>query len=319
MTRAQLLTVLARRLNQNETLATPTKNRMVDLLNEVHREVLSVPGLQRLRDETLTFASVSGQSTYTLPWVAKVNRIFEATNDRLLAPLTLAQYRAMNPDITATTGPASAWVWLGYGPVSKQPSDASSLFVKSTAAGDTTQTAFLEGEITGGYPRTASVTLTGTTAVTLASAISTWVRVTKFYLSAACAGTITLHEDSGAGTELAQIQIGGTSQRYYQIALYPQPTSVITYTADVTLGVTDLAQDGDVPRLPDDFHDVLVAGALVKEYEKTDDSRLTIAFQRYRQRLGELQYWLAETASGETQLSQTGMGSRLGPWFSAGT
>jgi hypothetical protein len=319
MTRAQLLTVLNRRLNQNETIATPTKNRLVDLLNEVHREVLSAPGLQRLRDDTLTFASVAGQSTYTLPWVAKVNRIFETTNDRLLAPITLAQYRAMTPDVSATTGPASAWVWLGYAPVSRHPSDASALFVKSTAAGDTTQTAYLEGEVTGGYPRTANVVLTGTTAVTVASAISTWVRVTKFYLSAVAAGTVTLHEDSGAGTELAQIQIGGTSQRYYQIALYPQPSDVLTYTADVTLGVTDLAQDGDVPRLPEDFHDVLVAGVLVKEYEKTDDNRLPVASRRYRQRLGELQYWLAETASGETLLNAPSMTSRLGPWFPAGT
>lgn len=317
MTRAQLLTQLARRLNKNETLDTATQNRLVDMLNEVQREILSKPGMRRLRDDTLTFASVSGQSGYALANVSKVNRIFETTNDRLLRQMTLDQYRMANPDESSVTGPAEAWVWTGYAPIAKHPADASSLFVKSTAAGDTTQTAYIEGEITGGYPRTASVTLTGTTAVNVASAISTWVRVTKFYLSAAPAGTVTLHEDSGTGTELAQIQIGGTMQHYYTLRLYPQPTSAITYTADVTLDITDLAQSTDEPRLPRDFHDLLIAGAMVKEYEKTDDQRLPVALSRYRERLGELQYWMAETASGATEM--TGGHSRLGAWFPAGT
>ncbi len=318
MTRAQLLTQLARRLNKNETLDTATQNRLVDMLNEVQREILSKPGMRRLRDDVLTFASVSGQSAYALANVSKVNRILETTNDRLLIPMSLGEYRAANPDETAVTGPATAWVWTGYAPIAKQPADASSLFVKSSAAGDTTQTAYLEGEITGGYPRTASVTLTGTTAVNLASAISTWVRVTKFYLSAAPAGTVTLHEDSGTGTELAQIQIGGTMQQYYTLRLYPQPTSVITYTADVTLSITDLAQSTDEPRLPRDFHDLLIAGAMVKEYEKTDDPRLPVSMARYKERLGELHYWLAETASGGATMPAAGH-SRLGPWFPAAT
>lgn len=320
MTRAQLLTQLARRLNKNEALDTATQNRLVDYLNEVQREVLSKPGMRRLRDGVLTFASVSGQSEYALPNVAKVNRIFETTNDRLLVPMTLDQYRAINPDEASVTGPASAWVWTGANaPVANQPADASSLFVKSTSAGDTTQTAYIEGEITGGYPRTASVTLTGTTAANVASAISTWVRITKFYLSAAPAGTITLHEDSGTGTELAQIQIGGTMQHYYTFRLYPQPTAAITYTADVTLDITDLAQSTDEPRLPRDFHDLLIAGAMVKEYEKTDDGRIQVAAARYRTRLAELHQWMAETASGSSFLGSERGISRLGAWFPAGS
>ncbi len=317
MTRAQLLTALARRLNKNETLDTATKNRLIEFLNETHREILTSPGMQRLRDDTLTFASVADQATYGLPWVAKVNRIFETTNDRVLEPMSLAQYRDIDPDPASNTGTPDHWIWRGYQPVAQQPSDPSSLFVDSDSAADT-GTAYLEGEVSGGYPRTASVTMTGLTAVNLSTAISTWVRVTKFYLSTAAVGNVTLHEDASGGTELARIAPGQTQQRYTAVTLYPTPSAVVTYSADVTLGVTDLAQDTDEPRLPLDFHDLLVAGAMVREYEKTDDKRLAVSEQRYQKRLAQLAYWMHETAAGSSMMPRAAT-SRLGPWFPAGT
>lgn len=320
MTRAALLTALARRLNKAETLDTTTKNRLIEFLNETHRELLTLPGLQRLRDDTITFASVADQATYALPTTAKISRIFEVTNDRLLKPLTLAQYRALDVDPASTVGTSDAWVWLGYQPVAAAPSNASSIFVKSTSASDT-GTCYLEGETTGGYPRVVSVTMTGTTAVDVSTAVATWVRVTKWYLSTAAVGTVTLHEDSGAGTELGRIGIGQTQQRYCAVALYPTPSTAITYSADVTLAITDLAQDTDEPRLPPDFHDLLVAGAMVREYEKMEDNRLGVSMQRYRARVNDLLYWMHETASGHRTLSLARRGGRssLGPWYPAGS
>lgn len=317
MTRGELLTQLYRRLNKAETPDTATKNRLVGFLNEVYREALSWPGMQRLRDDTLTFASVANQARYALPWVPKVNRLFEATNDRLLQPMTLADYRLIDPDPESTTGTPDAWIWAGYAPVAKQPSDASRIFIKSTSASDT-NTVFLEGETSGGYPRAVSKTMTGTTAVDVDTAITDWVRVTKVYLSAAAVGTVTLHEDSGTGTELARIGIGQTSQRYCYLYLYPTPSSAITYTADVVQGITDLSQDTEEPRLPQDFHDLLVHGAMLREYEKTDDGRYTNALQRFEQRKRDLMYWLAETAQSPVRVPGGGR-SRLGPWYPAGS
>lgn len=318
MTRGELLTSLYRRLNKSETPDTATKNRLVGFLNEAYREVLSLPGIQRLRDDTLSFASVANQARYALPWVPKINRVFETTNDRLLQPMTLSDYRAIDPDPSSTTGTADCWVWAGYTPVAVQPSDASSLYVKSTSASDT-NTCYLEGETSGGYPRAVSVLMTGTTAVNVSSAVSDWVRVTKVYLSAAAVGTVTLHEDSGSGTELARIGIGQTSQRYCSLYLYPTPSSVVTYTADIVVGITDLAQDNEEPRLPADFHDLLVLGARVREYEKLDDARLTIASQQFESRKRDLMYWLAETGRSDLT-TRMGMGrSRLGPWYPAGS
>lgn len=318
MTRAQLLTALSRRLNKAETLDTATSNRLKEFLNETHREILSHPGLQRLRDDTLTFASVANQALYALPWVAKIGRVFETTNDRTLQPMTMAQYRDADPDPASTTGVSDAFVWLGYQPVAKHPSDASSLFVKSTSASDTAVVAYVEGETTGGYPTAKNVTLTGTTAVNVSSAVSDWVRVTKFYISTAAVGVVTLHEDSGAGTELARLAIGQTEQRYFAFYLYPTPSDAITYSADVTMAITDLAQDTDSPRIPTDFHDLIVAGALVREYEKIDDGRLRVSQERYQSRLRDLLYWMHETASGSMPAQRNGR-SRLGAWFPAGT
>lgn len=316
MTRAQLLAELARRLNKQTTLDTATQDRLLGFLNETHREILSLPGLQRLRDDTVTFASVANQARYALPWVPKINRIFETTNDRVLEPMTLAMYRDVDPDAINTTGTPSHWVWAGQSAVAQQPSDASSLFVKSFSVADTTQTVYIEGETSGGYPRTASVTLTGTTAVNVAAAISNWTRVTKWYLSAVTAGQVVLYEDSGTGTELGQIGIGQTSQRYQVVYLYPTPSSVLTYSADVVLGITDLAQNNDEPRLPHDFHDLLVAGAMVREYEKTEDSRLSVSMARYQDRKRDLLYWLHTTGLNDVRATPR---SRLGPWYPAGS
>lgn len=320
MNRGDLLTQVAIRQNRAASYASldaSTKARLVFFLNETHRELLSLPGVAKLRESTLSFDSVAGQAAYAFPWVAKINRVFETTNDRLLQPITLSQYRYY--DVDPDQGTPDAWAWVGYDQgVAKQPSNASSVFVKSTSASDT-NTCYVEGEITGGYPRAVSVTMTGTTAVNVSSAVSTWNKITKFYLNGAAVGTVTLHEDSGSGTELGQIGVGQTSQSYLQILLSPTPSSVITYTADVQLGITDLAQDTDVPRLPQDFHDLLVLGAMWREYEKSDDGRARVAEQRYQDRKRDLLYWLHEAAD-PMPMSPGGRGfSRLGPWFPAGS
>jgi len=315
MTRDALLTTLASRLGKRVPPSGEDEARLLAMLNEVHREILSMPGMARMRREPVTFASVSGQARYGLPNLAHVERMFETTNDRALGSLTLDDYRRLSPDTSSVSGTPEAFVWAGYGAVAAQPADASSLFVKSTSASDTAKRLFVEGEITGGYPATAAVTLTGTTAVDINSAVSTWVRVTKCYLSAPCVGVVTLHEDSGTGTELARIGIGQTSQSYWQFYLYPTPSSVLTYTVDGVLALTDLAGPMDEPRLPADFHDLLIYGAMSREYEKTDDARLQAAEQRYQRRLSQLRYWLHETATGASMQASTASLTRWPAWY----
>ena len=226
MTRLVLLQKLARRLNKNATtIDALTQSRLLDFLNERERRLLTLPGLSHLRHATITLASVVDQADYVLPSLSKIDRIWDATNARTLYELSLQDYRLMDPN--SLSGTPEAFVWRGQQATAKNPADASELFVKSTTT-DTTQVAYVEGVITGGYPRTASVTLTGTTAVTLDSTITTWIRVDKFYLSAVGVGTITLHEDRGVGTELARIAIGFLQTKYWVFELAPQPAGVNT-------------------------------------------------------------------------------------------
>jgi hypothetical protein len=321
MTRAALLTALALRLNKDATtLNATTQARLLTFLNERQRRLLTLPGLRHLRDATITVDSVASQPNYVLANIAKIQRFFETTNDRVLWEMSQQDYRLVQPD-TTITGTPEAFVWLGQQAVATPPSDASSLFVTSTSAADTTQTVYVDGVVTGSYPASASVTLTGVTAVNLSTALATWIRVDKFYLSAVGAGTITLHEDSGAGTELARIPIGQTSTNYAGFALYPTPSAAITYAVDITRAITDLAQSTDVPVLPEDFHDVLLLGSLMDEYQHLSDDRYAIAAREYQQRVNELKYWLSETSTGQRGglVRDWDRPSQLGPWYPPGT
>src|SRR3990167_7936692 len=216
---------LARRLNKTAgTLVTDTGTRFKERLNNRHRELLRLPGMESLRWGNLTFASVASQAGYALPMqgVARVNRIYDTSNRIKLRYRDLAWLRSIDPN--PSTGQPASWVPTGNVQVHTQPSDASEVFVKSTTT-DTTQTAYVEGIITGGYRRTASVTLTGATAVSLNTAITNWILIDKFYLSAVGVGVITLHEDSGAGTELSRIAIGDMSGQFFSFLLYLTPSA----------------------------------------------------------------------------------------------
>lgn len=322
MNRLDLLTQAAYRLNKvaPPSMDALTQARLIGFLNQRQRRLLSLPGIGHLREATATINSVASQSSYALANIAKIQRMYETTNDRTLYEMSQQDYRLIQPDVTIT-GTPEAFIWTGRQMVAAQPADASALFVKSSSASDTTQTAYVEGVITGGYLVSASVTLTGTTAVNVASATSTWERVDKFYLSAVGVGSITLTEDSGAGTTLAVIPIGQTMTDYAGFALWMTPSAVITYNVDIVRAVTDLAQSTDVPVLPEDFHDVLLLGCVMDEYQHLADARWSMAKAEYDQRVGQLRYWLTETAIGQPRALTTRWQrpSQLGAWYGAGT
>jgi hypothetical protein len=318
VTRLELLTAIGYELGKNtSSWDTLTKARIHAGMNRRHRQLASLPGLQHLRETTLSFASTASQAFFGLPNIAKVNRCWDVTNDREIFPMTLAEYRRRDPDASNNEGTPTHLVWSGYGPIARRPANASELFWKSTSASDT-QSGYLEGLLTGNYPRLKTTSLTGVTAVTADATITTWVDLTKVYLSAAAAGVVTLHEDSGVGTELARIGIGQTQQRYWQGYLWQTPSAAVDYVADVTREVTDLAQDTDEPILPADFHDLLFLGGAMDEYRHTDDTRYTVAAQEYRKRENDLKYWLAETAAGSEE-AMADPPSSLGAWFPAGS
>lgn len=310
---------LSRRMGKNaSSLDSATSQRLGDFLNEAHQAILRKPGFEKLRQATVTFASVASQTLYALPThgVARINRITETTNDRRLRYLTANELDTLAPD--PTTGTPWAWAERGIGEVHTQPSDASAVFVDSTSASDT-GTAYVEGIRTGGYYGSASVTMTGTTAVQVGS-ITDFIVITKFYLSAAAVGTVTLHEDASGGTELSKIAIGDARAQFLQFQLYNTPSAVITYTADVLRAIPEMSNSTDEPLLPEDFHSVLIDGAELKELVKGDDPRRWQAVnERYKQGLSDLASFITAHPDWTPAHTPFEQPSTLGSWFPAGS
>lgn len=290
MTYGTVLAELYRRLGYAATPAAAVTTRLAAFLNTSHRQILSTPGLDRLRDDTVTFASVVDRTQYGLPQsIQRIQAITDRTNDRHLHLRSLDWIRSVDPGLDQT-GTPEYYAPIGIQAVALQPSNASEIFVDSTAAGDT-GTAYLEGIRTGGYFRALNVTMTGVTAVSFAAAITDFVEITKFYISAAAVGTVTLLEDVEGGTELARIPIGQTFSRYQGLQLWPTPSAAVTYFVDYTRNIPDLSVTNDEPLLPEDFHWLLVEGSLIKEWTKKDDlMRREAAQADYNRGLSDLKY-----------------------------
>ena len=263
----------------DSTPATAVQTRFRRFLNQTQREILSKRGMGPLREALLTFASVASSPFAVLPQAAvNFRNIQDRTNQWPLTPVTLEGLRALDPGLAQSGNPDRYLVVNYSSPVAKDPSGATGneLFVKSDSASDSsTKVAMIEGVVDGGAYRTASVALNGTTAASLGATITTWIRVTKFYLAPAsgttlvtAAGNVTLHQDSGAGTELARITIGRKRARYTLLHLYPTPSAAATFYADVDLHIEDMSSLADEPYIPEDFDYVLVAGAAYKEYKR---------------------------------------------------
>lgn len=317
MTLGTILADCYRRLGFASSPDSAVTTRLTAFLNESHRELLSLPGMETLRRSTLTFASVASQSQYALPpIVGRVLALVDTANRTTLQAKGWPWYRNTEPDPSTVTGTPEAFVPYGLSAVSKQPSNASKVYVDSTAA--ETPTCYVEGFRTGGYPFSWSAAITGTTAKQVGS-YTDIIEITKFYLSAAAVGDVTLNEDAEGGTELGKIPIGETFARFFVVALCPTPSAVLTYTLDCDRIVPDMAQTNDEPLLPLDFHHLLPIGVRMKEYEKEDDSRYAVAAREWAQGVSNLKWWITQSSGTVVSRRVALPPSRLGPWYPAGT
>lgn len=298
MTLQQMLSNLYTRLHYEGAPDARVSLRLTAFLNETQRELVSDPDFRDLLRHTQTFASVASRDYYSLPpSVHRIISLRDTTNNITLQEMTESKYREIQSDPSENTGTSYYYVRLGMATVARRPTDASEIFIKSDSASDT-QTVYWEVLLSSGALRTGSTTLTGTTAVSLDTSITTVVEVLDLYLSSAAIGTITGHEDSGAGTQFTTINIGRTRGQFWRIALWPTPSSAITYTVDAETDVTDLAFGQDEPVLPRRWHSLLLAGARMKEYEYKDDARrYAIAASEYQQGRGSLKSYLAGGSS----------------------
>jgi hypothetical protein len=220
VTRSEIEQAVYRATNKNtSSVDTATQTRIRHFINSRHRRILSMPGMEVLRRAVTTFNSVAEDSEFALAGVAAVKRVWETTNDRELEWLSIADYRALEPDPDESQGLPTYVVFMGF-----------------ESDGD-------------------------------------WLG-----------------------------------------HLYPQPSSVIAYSADVENYISDLSGDSSEPQLPDDFHFILELGATVDELRKMDDGRYKVVDEEYRAGLRDLLYRLARQRASQPVTAER---SSLGAWFPA--
>jgi hypothetical protein len=296
-------------------------------INQTQREILSMKGMSSLRRAIVPFDSVATIPYAVLPQCAtRIISVVDRTGAYPLSPVSVGHIQQADPSFSSTSGTPGYFAVINLASaVARNPLAAAELFVKSDSASDTsTKEVFVEGIVTGGYPRSASVALNGVTAVSLGATITTWIQVNKFYLTLAAggvstaAGNVTLHSISGAGLELSRISIGRAYPRYTRIQLWPTPSAAVTYHAEIELHIEDMAESNDEPYLPEDFHWLLGSGALLKEYQRKEQPAM-VAIERgtYEDGLGNLKLYVARAVG--TPPVERPRFSQLGPWYSAGS
>lgn len=299
MTKADILAQLYERLNYQTSPSSVVSTRLGNMVNEVYRDICRTAGLGTVRDTVagLTFASVAGQAFYGLPpALTNVKAITDRTNDRPLLPLSLLALRMSDPGLDLT-GTPTHFVRLGMRPVKTLPS-ATGLWVASADNADNTQTIQINGIRSGGVESLdQSVQLAGTTRTAIGS-FTDYVDVLMVQLSAVAAGVVSIFDASSSGNTLAQISIGAKTVQYLGVQLYPTPTSAVTYYVDGPVRLPELDDTTDVPLLPEEFHDMLVDGVLIREYQVKDDgNRLAATTALFTRKMSQLKYATAAPPS----------------------
>lgn len=314
MNLSAILLELYRRTTQSATPPADVITRFTSHVNLTHRQLLGLPGLDVLRDDRITFASVIGQSIYGLAGVAKIEDIVDPLTQIRLTLRSLDWLRSYDPGLVMT-GASDSYINRGPQQVAQQPAAATGLWAVSSNAGDV-QNVFVQTVRTGGFPSIPAATvMTGVARVQI-GALTDHIEVTKFYLSTAAVGTVDLFDAAVAGNLLARIPIGQTFARYNGIQLYPTPASVITYNVDYVRTIPDLVNATDEPLLPEDFHWVIVEGALIKEWTKIDDSRRAQAMADYKAGVSALKYFVTCLSDDLPRRRRVPMGrNRLGAYF----
>lgn len=303
--------------------------RLTAYVNQTQREILGTKGYAMLKRNVLPFSCVANTPFVVLPAsVERIVTIQDRVNMTILDEVNIQDIRWDDPALSSTSTFPYQYAVLDYAAAASQdPSAAAAIYAKSDSASDgSTLTVYLEGIVTNGYYQKASATLNGTTAVQVGS-LATWTNITKFYVnltaggSTSATGNITLNQTSGSGTELARIAPGYSYARYVRIHLYPTPTQINTYYADVELHTEDMSQAGDEPLLPEDFHWLLVSGGLMKEYRYREQLALEqMELGLYRNGMADLRMYLVRrsgVALGDTRRPRRF--SQLGPYFPPGS
>lgn len=305
--------------------------RIARYINLAYHQVHGKKGMRKLRRALLTFSTVANSPFVVLPQAAvRLLTLSDRVNNIPYEELTMEEIRYRDPGLKSTSATPSAYAVIGMNSaVAADPSASGQCTVVSSSATDTGATHQAYGEFitAGGYPALQAalgvpVNLNGLTPVNIGPADA--IAVQKFYTGqaavagpSAAVGVLSLKD--GAGNVIATIGPGRTMARYTRLHLFPVPSAVIPIYADVELHIENLTNQSDEPILPEDFHDVLVSGALYREYKKRNQITLYREEKaEFNQRVAELRSWINKPSGVVLNGSRGRQFSQLGPWFPNG-
>lgn len=297
--------------------------RIRGYVNDTQRELMGERSMAKLRRATLPFTSIANNPFAVLPQaVVGIAIIIDRVSRNDLDLISINDLRFRDPGLAMLTSVPDAYAIDNFAaPVALDPSAGATLFAISDSAADGTGISVnIEGVTAAGYYRKSSIAMNGLTAVQMDATITDWLHITKFYLSAGAAGNVTLHQASGVGTELARIPPAHTFARYTRIQLSPIPSTPLTYYADCEVHLEDMIGPKDEPLVPEDFHDILYIGALMKEYGKREKTVLYSQQETLmKKRKGDLRAFLRRKQGIAKGPNRQGGYSQLGPSFPAGS
>lgn len=281
MTLQDIFQDVAHRCDKN--VANPDQNTLARIhvsINDRYRELMRIPGVIQLRDESFSFTSIASTARYALPMAATaIVSIVDTAHRLTLTQKPLAWIRQQDASVPAqSTGTPWCYAVLNAAGVTKQPTvvSANALEVVSGSASDTGTIDIEFQDGTGGF-RVVSTTLNGTTPVTVAA---TCVQVFRMTYQQVPVGAITLRQISDVATIAVLAPTALSSQtnnlhatRAWVLHLWPTPAGAYAYTVDGSRPRAALVAPMDEPAMPEDFHTLLVWGACADELLKMDDQR----------------------------------------------
>lgn len=314
---SEMLTAIGDRLDYEDSPPTAVTRRLTGFINSTQRQILREKGMSALRRRVVPFVTVAGDPYAVLPTaMTQVLLMVDRTNDRRIIPKDLTWIWERDPGLTLS-GPPDVFAVLNYASavIADPLSTGEAVEAVSSSGADITQTLYVQGITATGAQRSGTIALNGAVPSALPG-INNWVQITRWWLSGNSAGTVTL--SSASGIELGSVVPRTLTPRYTRVQLNPTPTAVQTLYAFGFVEVPDIVETSDQSLIPVDFVDVLIEGALEKEYLKREKPALAGACRGEKLKiLALLRSYLQspQAAKGE---NANGF-SALGPWFPAGS
>lgn len=293
MNRASLQLAITQDFGYADTPAAAVSTRIQGYLNDRHRRILARQGLEKLREQTATIATVASTPTYSLDLpIEKVLKLSDQTNNYPLYERSLDWYRQMDPDQSVHSGTPQYWINMGLNAALRDISitTGSGLWVVSTSATDTTQTVHVETIDANGAMTSATATVNGLTRVVIGAATN-HMRLVRFSISAVGVGNIELYDAVAAGNKVSYIGLSRTSAQFQKLAIWPTPGGAYTLYLDYLQQIRDFVVAYDEPQLPLDYHWLLRVGASIDEARKKGekgDDRIKDWVHEYEQGLAQL-------------------------------